>query len=164
METIFESKDIRFVPICEQLVPDYLTMVNDYDNVAHYIGDRTEPYTVEQEMAFVRRKLAQQAPIFSMLQKGTDLFIGNIELMHMVDGAAELGIAITASMQNKGYGTQAIRAIVRYGMTVLDLRRIYLAVFVHNARAIHVYQRCGFVEYKRDERDIWMQISAPQGN
>ena len=93
-----------------------------------------------------------------MLERDTGDFIGNIELMDIADGAGELGIAVTAAMQDKGYGTEAVRAMVRYGMDTLGLRRVFLKVFPDNARAIRVYEKCGFREYDRTADDVFMEI------
>ena len=159
MKQIFESENISFVRVTESLVKDYLTMVNDIDHVARFIGRRLEPISEEKEIKWVREKQAEQAVLFSMLEKKTGAFIGNIELMDVADGAGELGIAITASMQEKGYGTEAIPAMVRYGMETLGLRRIFLKVYPDNARAIRVYEKCGFREYDRTADDVFMEIT-----
>ena len=54
MERIFESDNIIFVSVTEELLNDYLDMVNDIENVARFIGKRTEPYTIEEEKAFIQ--------------------------------------------------------------------------------------------------------------
>ncbi len=159
MEPIFASQNISFVRISEDLVPEYLAMVNDYDRVGRLIGPRREPIPAEKERQWVQKKLAEDAAVFSMLEKATGAFIGNIELMGVADGAGELGIAITAAMQDRGFGTEAIPAMVRYGMEVLGLSRIFLKVFPDNARAIHVYEKCGFRAYDRTEKDVFMEIT-----
>ena len=158
MKQIFESENISFVRVTESLVKDYLTMVNDIDHVARFIGRRLDPIPAEKERQWVRQKLAEQAVLFSMLEKKTGAFIGNIELMDVANGAGELGIAITAAMQDKGYGTEAIPAMVRYGMDTLGLRRIFLKVYPDNARAIRVYEKCGFREYDQTADDVFMEI------
>ena len=160
MNSIFKSENIFFVRVSESLVPDYLAMVNDVEHVARLIGlsRRSEPITAEQDRRWVQKKLAEDATVFSMLEKRTGAFIGNIELLHIENGSAELGIAITAAMQEKGYGTEAIPAMVRYGMETLGLRRIFLKVYPDNARAIHVYEKCGFREYDRTTDDVFMEI------
>ena len=159
MTTVFASENIRFVRVSEELVPDYLVMVNDWERVGRLIGGRREPLSEEQERRWVQKKLAEGAVLFSMLDKETGAFIGNVELMDIADGAGELGIAITAGMQDKGYGTEAIRAMVNYGMDTLGLRRVFLKVFPDNARAIRVYEKCGFREYDRTESDVFMEVT-----
>ena len=159
MQPIFESENIRFVRVSEELVPDYLAMVNDWERVGKLIGSRRDPISEEKERRWVQKKLAEGAALFSMLEKDTGAFIGNIELMDIADRAGELGIAITAAMQDKGYGTEAVRAMVDYGMDTLGLRRVFLKVFPDNARAIRVYEKCGFREYDRTEDDVFMEVT-----
>lgn len=158
METVFTSPNIRFVRPSEALVSDYLAMVNDWERVGRLIGSRRDPFTEQQERQWVRKKLAEGKPVFSMLERDTDAFIGTIEFIDVADGSAELGIAITASMQDRGYGTEAVRAMVDYGMDALGFHRIFLKVFPDNARAIHVYEKCGFRKYDRTEDDVFMEI------
>ena len=159
MIQVFESEHILFVRPTERLVPDYLAMVNDWEHVGRLIGPRRDPIPEEKERRWVQKKLAENASLFSILDKESGAFIGNIEFMDVSDGSAELGIAITAGMQDKGYGTEAVRAMVRYGMNTLGLRRVFLKVFPDNARAIHVYEKCGFREYDRTEDDMFMEIT-----
>lgn len=158
MKQFFESKSIRFVEVSEALIKDYLTMVNDYEHVGRLIGGSRKTYTEEQEIKWVREKLEEKALVFSMIEKETDAFVGNIELMDVQDSSAELGIAITAEKQEHGYGTEAIRALVNYGMDALGLDRITLKVIPTNSRAIHVYENCGFREYNRTEERVSMEI------
>lgn len=160
MIQIFESENIRFIEVTEELVKDYLAMVNDIEHVARFIGDRREPIAEEQEIKWVHKKLEEQAPLFSMIEKKSGAFIGNIELMDVNGAVGELGIAITAKMQEKGYGKESITAIVDYGMNRLGLKRIFLKVYPDNARAIHVYRTCGFREYDRTDKDIFMEITG----
>ena len=80
-----------------------------------------------------------------------------------MDGVqAELGIAITAVMQNKGYGTEALKRSVEYGFNELGLTRIYLGVYANNPRAIHVYENCGFKEYERNDVDVFMELTKEE--
>ena len=158
MEQIFESDNISFVQVSEILANDYLVMVNDYENVNRYIGGKNKSYSLEQEIAWVRKQLEEKAAVFSMIEKSSKAFIGNIELMNLSDTEGELGIAITAKMQNKGYGSEALRALIGYGMNHMGLKRIVLRVRPDNARAIRVYGKCGFREYSRDDDHIHMEV------
>ena len=158
MEQLLESENIRFVPVTELLVKDYLAMINDIENVGRLIGRRAEPVSEEKEIEWVRQKLREKASVFSMLEKKSGEFIGNIELMDVADSAGELGIAITAGKQDQGFGTEAVRALVEYGLERLGLKRIFLKVYPDNARAIRVYEKCGFREYGRTDEDVFMEI------
>ena len=158
MEKVFESENIIYVRPSFDLVPDYLEMVNDIENVARFIGERREKYTEEAEIDYIKDKMDNNATMFSMLEKGTNKFIGNIEFFNRVFEEAEWGIALTAKMQNKGYGTEALKRSVEYGFNDLGLKRIYLIVYVNNPRAQHVYEKCGFKEFKRNDVDVFMEI------
>ena len=162
MNTVFETENIKFIELTESLVEDYLAMINDI-NVARVLG-RTKTVTEEGELNWIRMNLENKAPVFSMIEKSSGKFIGNIELMDVHDEEAELGITITASMQDKGYGTESVPAIVDYGMKKLNLKRIFLRVFPDNLRAIHVYEKCGFREYGRTEEDVLMEIMITDDN
>ncbi len=158
MEKVFESERIIYVRPSFDLVPDYLEMVNDIENVAKYIGERRTACTEAEEIDYIKDKMDKDATMFSMIEKSTGKFIGNIEFFGRKDDEAEWGIVITASMHEKGFGTEALKRSVEYGFEELKLNRIYLGVYVDNPRAIHVYEKCGFKEYDRNDVDVFMEI------
>ncbi len=164
MNTIFESENINYIRPTMDLVPEYLEMVNDIDNVAKYIGERREPYTEEEERDYIKDKMDNDATMFSMLEKESGKFIGNIEFFNRTEDEAEWGVVITTAMQNKGYGKEALKRSIDYGFNELGLSRIVLVVYVGNPRAIHVYEQCGFKEYDRNEVDVFMEILNPASN
>ena len=47
--------------------------------------------------------------------------------------------------ENKGYGTEAMRTMCRYGFEELNLNRIWLRVYDTNPRARKAYEKAGFV-------------------
>ena len=158
MNVIFESENINYVRPSFDLVPEYLEMVNDIENVARFIGDRREPLSEKDEIDYIKDKMDNDATMFSMLEKDTREFIGNIEFFNRTFDAAEWGIVITTKMQNKGYGKEALMRSVEYGFNELGLNRIFLSVYADNPRAVHVYEKCGFKEFKRDDVDIFMEL------
>jgi RimJ/RimL family protein N-acetyltransferase len=63
---------------------------------------------------------------------------------------AELGIAIGDKRYwNRGFGSDAVRTLLRHGFATLNLHRVYLYVFEDNERALKIYQRQGFQEEGR---------------
>jgi RimJ/RimL family protein N-acetyltransferase len=44
----------------------------------------------------------------------------------------------------KGYGSDAMRIILRYAFEILNFHRVSLTVFEYNTRAIRSYEKCGF--------------------
>ncbi len=60
--------------------------------------------------------------------------------------SAEVGIMIgEKSIWNQGYGSEVMTLLLRHGYETLNLNRVYLRVYAANKRAIHVYEKTGFV-------------------
>ncbi len=60
--------------------------------------------------------------------------------------SAEVGIMIGEKPYwNRGYGTEAMRLLLKHGFDTLNLNRIYLDVYQNNPRAIRAYEKAGFV-------------------
>ncbi len=96
------------------------------------------------------------------------------------NGSAALGIFIgEVGEWGKGYGTDAVRALVSHGFGSLRLERIWLNVWTENERARRAYEAAGFVlegtlRHDRFEgghftdghvmsilRDEWLSRSSP---
>jgi RimJ/RimL family protein N-acetyltransferase len=61
-------------------------------------------------------------------------------------GEAFVGIGIgEREAWSKGYGTDAMKVILRYAFQELNLRRVALDTFEYNPRAIRSYEKAGFV-------------------
>lgn len=159
MRPVFSTDRIVYAEVSPLLVKDYLALINDYERVGRFIGGKREPVTEEQELRWVQSKREENACLFSMLEKETGAFIGNIELMDIRDSVGELGIAIAAEMQDRGFGTEAVTAVSAYGLERLGLRRIFLKAHPDNARAIRVYEKCGFREYDRTAEYVLMELA-----
>ena len=112
---------------------------HDIENVARHISDRLEPYTLEEETKYLQDKLDSGATMYSMIEKSTGKFIGNTEFFDRKGDDAEWGIAITGSMQDKGFGTEALRRMIDYGFNDLGLERIRLVVFVANEHKVDIF-------------------------
>ena len=86
--------------------------------------------------------------VFSMLDKNTNEFIGNISLDVINDESAEIAPSIKSIMQNKGYGKEAIRGMIDYAKEVLHYKSLIAVIFSNNERS---FQKFGFKEYEREE-------------
>jgi RimJ/RimL family protein N-acetyltransferase len=56
----------------------------------------------------------------------------------------------------RGFGTDAMRLMLRYGFTELNLHRVTLAVFEYNPRAVRSYEKCGF-RHEGREREFLLR-------
>jgi RimJ/RimL family protein N-acetyltransferase len=61
------------------------------------------------------------------------------------NASAEFGIMIgEKAYWDRGYGTEAVRLLVKHGFNTLNLNRIHLRVFETNPRATRAYEKAGF--------------------
>ena len=156
-DIVFESERIYFVKLTENLVIDYLNMVNDIE-VQKFISHKRRVYTLLEEKKWINEKINNNAIIFSMIEKETDDFIGNIEIMRIKNNIGEVGIAITPSKQDKHFGQEGIKRLVDYSFKQLNLDGLELNVYDFNLKAIKCYEKIGFVRdgICNTEEDIHM--------
>jgi RimJ/RimL family protein N-acetyltransferase len=84
--------------------------------------------------------------VFAIVTTENEL-IGSVGLhnINWVERKAELGIMIGEPRYwGKGYGSDAVRRILRIAFEKMNINRVYLRVFENNPRAIRVYEKCGF--------------------
>lgn len=86
--------------------------------------------------AFLICLLADERPIGEAVLFELDRHNGSVELGIFIGEADEWG---------KGYGTDAVNALVDFGFGSLRLERIWLNVWTENLRAIRSYEKAGFM-------------------
>jgi RimJ/RimL family protein N-acetyltransferase len=80
-------------------------------------------------------------------QKEDWIFVGNCTLFKIdwQNRSAEIGIHIgEKTYWDQGYGTKAMRLLLKHGFETLNLHRLWLQVFETNQRAIRSYEKAGF--------------------
>lgn len=96
----------------------------------------------------------------------TDTYIGTIELYDIGAFSATLGIIIgERSHWGRGYGPEAIRALLVYAFETLGLTKVRLNTFADNQRAQRAFRHTGFREIARVNSsngrvDVQMELSA----
>jgi RimJ/RimL family protein N-acetyltransferase len=86
---------------------------------------------------------------FGIVVREEDRLIGSCGLHNIkpADRCATFGLMIgDVDYHGRGYGTEATRLTIRFGFEELNLHRIQLNVFAHNAAARRVYEKAGFVQ------------------
>ena len=147
MEIITETERIRFIRPNVRYVKEMLATINNPE-VSSLVGNRDFDFTEEDEINWINNN--QTGYNFSMIAKDTEEYIGNCGFNELEENFGVIGIFLSPDFQNVGLGTEAITELIRMGFEDLNLEEIRLVVYSHNARAIRVYQRLGFEEYRRD--------------
>ena len=57
----------------------------------------------------------------------------------------------------RGYGTDAIRALLRFAFREMNLNRVWLTTGENNPRALACYRKCGFREEGRLRQDRYLE-------
>lgn len=144
---MIEGSLIRLRALQEEDAEDCWRWVNDWDVVRNI--EIRYPLSRLAEREFVETHMKPQAndKVFA-IETLDGLYIGNVGLscISWEDRRALFGIFIGEKKYwGKGYGTDATRAIVRFGFDQMNLNRIELQVLADNERGIHCYEKVGFV-------------------
>jgi RimJ/RimL family protein N-acetyltransferase len=109
-------------------------------------SSETGPESLEAlEAAF--RQLGEDRADF-MIESLEGRVLGNTNLynINQLHGRAELYVCIgEKDAWNQGYGTDAIKTLLRFAFAELDLRRVELITDADNLRGIRCYEKCGFI-------------------
>lgn len=71
--------------------------------------------------------------------------------------AGEVGIALHSAARGHGYGTDALRLLVRFAFERHNLRRVHLRALASNAGGLACYRKVGFVEEGRRRESAWVR-------
>ena len=143
--------NIYLSPISVDDVEEYAEMVNDikvsvglgylsYTNIIDFESEKEFLISVKKEKMFAVRLLEN------------DELLGNIGFnsLDIINRNGALGVLIgNPKYQRKGYGTEALKLILDYGFSFLNLRNISLSVFEYNEAAYNLYKKAGFKEVGR---------------
>ena len=97
----------------------------------------------------------------AIIHRESGELIGFISLgdMNRYKGYAELEYAIAADYRNRGYTTEAVKCMIDYGFSKLDLAVIAAWVRSYNTESVRVLEKCAFVfegrlrKHARDQSD-----------
>jgi len=91
---------------------------------------------------------ATDAFVFGIRAQDDDALVGLVTIDGILwnQGTGWLTLAIgEPARRDQGMGSEALRLALAFAFGELNLHRLQLTVFSYNARAIHVYERAGFL-------------------
>lgn len=81
-----------------------------------------------------------------------------LENINWRDRQAEFGIIIgDPDFWGRGYGSDALRTLLKVGFHWFNLHRIFLHVVAENVRAIKAYEKCGFKHEGRLREAVFIE-------
>lgn len=102
----------------------------------------------QREAEADERVASSDESVVALIIEADGRAVGDINLFNIDERnrSAMLGLSIWRTEdRGRGYGTDAVRALVRWAFRQKNLHRIELGVAPHNERAVRVYERVGFV-------------------
>ncbi len=145
------DKRIRLRAIEPNDIPRFVEWLNDPEVIAGLlIYLPMASWEEKRWFEALENRPAEERPLAldALQSDGSWIHIGSVGL-HQIEAAnrnAEFGIFIgDKAFWNSGYGTEATRLALQHGFETLNLNRISLQVFETNPRAIHIYEKIGFI-------------------
>lgn len=81
---------------------------------------------------------------FAICLQSTDKMIGELSILDIDEENKRAGFRISMlsiALTGQGYGTEAIKIVLRFVFEQLSLNRLQLEVFSHNLRGIKAYKK-----------------------
>jgi RimJ/RimL family protein N-acetyltransferase len=155
---MLEGELVRLRPLEPEDADNYYRWLNDAD-VKQYLAQRyfiSRTAEVEWLRARSGSPMAYDNVTFAVETLAQGRHIGSVGIhdTRAEDRKATVGIVIGAKdLWDKGYGTDAMRTLLRFMFEEMNLHRVMLHVDERNDRAIAAYKKCGFREEGRMRHD-----------
>ncbi|MEI7844208.1 MAG: GNAT family protein [Chloroflexota bacterium] len=152
---------IRLRAVEQSDVPRFVEWLNDPEVIAGlliYLPMASWEETSWFEALATRPAEERPLAVDARMPDGTWTHIGSIGLHQIksTNRSAEFGIFIgEKTFWNNGYGSEATQLALKHGFETLNLNRISLQVFETNSRAIHVYEKIGFILEGKLRQEIY---------
>jgi diamine N-acetyltransferase len=124
------------------------------------LSNTLAPYSrfdIEQYVLTAARDLLslKQMRLMIVLRENSQA-IGAIDLFEYdpLHRRVGIGILLTSSERNKGYGTEALRLVIDYCFEILNLHQMYASITTDNTASIRIFEKQGFV--KTGTRRDWL--------
>jgi RimJ/RimL family protein N-acetyltransferase len=144
---IIRGEKVWLRPFERDDIEQSLRALNDREisDLVGFSGPFSKPMSEKWFDEEVIKQHGERGFYFTICELGSADLIGQCGLHEFVPGVrAEVGIFLLPEYGGRGYGTDAMNALVDYGFGELGLHRIALHVSPGNARAIRSYEKSGF--------------------
>ena len=138
----------------ERFLEPYLEMLADPESTR--LTTTTKKFTREQIVEWLNsRPLAEGRLDWAILDATNGEFVGEVVISDFVLAKQQMGLRISLrgpKYFNRGFGSDALEAVITFAFDKLLLKQLELEVWVENPRAISTYEKFGFA-HKRHRKD-----------
>ena len=155
---LFEGQDVRFGPIDYDKDPQVeAKWTHNAEFMRLYDVHPARPFSagiVKKQYEKLEKRMEEDKDLYHFMirAKADDRLIGKAEVQRIewTNGNGQIRIGIGAAEDRcKGYGTQALRMLLRFAFAELNLFRMSANVPEYNVGAIALSKKFGFVEEVR---------------
>lgn len=145
-QAYIESESIYLRPLePEDANGEYLAWVNNAE-LARFMSSMAVPSSKRRLEQYVASQLDDPSIVFfAVCEKDTDRHVGNIKLgpINWPSRKAEYGRLFGPAARGKGYGSEAVRLVLRYAFEVLGLNKVTAGCLAGNKAAIRSNEKGG---------------------
>lgn len=111
----------------------------------------------EQAILKLDKREVGRFSIYTLGEKAKHIGVIEYREINIVSRRCSVGIGIgEKAYWGKGYGTDALKALIHYLFQTMNLNRVQLDTWSGNVRAIRSYEKCGFVVEGRMRNDAYI--------
>ncbi|EKE8399507.1 spermidine N1-acetyltransferase [Listeria monocytogenes] len=138
------SGDLKLRPLEREDLKFVHRLNNDAKIMSYWFEEPYEAFVELQEL--YDKHIHDQSERRFILELDGQM-VGLVELMEIdyIHRRAEFQIIIHPKFQGHGYAVSATKLAMKYAFHVLNLHKLYLVVDKVNEKAIHVYEKVGFI-------------------
>ena len=140
------------IPLAQELFNDSEMKTNLAPGIPY-------PFTLEdEEKWFATNSASHDIYSFAVETLENGIFLGGcgVNAIDWKNSRVTIGIAIVnKEYLGKGYGTDALRVLIRFIFNEMNIHKINLYVYAFNERAIKSYKKCGFVVEGTKRQEIF---------
>lgn len=145
------GKKVRLRAYRREDLPLALEYINEPEVKANLVIGIPLPLKPEEEEKWYESLSVAKPETFSFAIETLDepRYIGGCGLnkIDWKNRVAQVGIFIGLELyRGQGYGTDAMKVLLKFIFDQMNMNKVRLEVFSFNARAIKSYQKCGFVK------------------
>lgn len=150
MEDLYRGKLVRLSGIDPEALSKSFSQWNRDSEFKRLLDfDPARMHSAKATKEWMEKHLEEEKDTFwfSIRTLEDDRLLGDIDLAVINWGSRDafVGLGIgEREFWGKGYGTDAMKIILRYAFLELNLRRVTLNVLEYNGRAIRSYEKAGF--------------------
>ncbi|EEO9428767.1 spermidine N1-acetyltransferase [Listeria monocytogenes] len=138
------SGDLKLRPLEREDLKFVHRLNNDAKIMSYWFEEPYEAFVELQEL--YDKHIHDQSERRFILELDGQM-VGLVKLMEIdyIHRRAEFQIIIDPKFQGHGYAVSATKLAMKYAFHVLNMHKLYLVVDKVNEKAIHVYEKVGFI-------------------